>query len=375
MNKECMGIINLNKKGDNLRELSDSRVVASIPLGGRYRIIDFALSNMVNAGMKNIGVFSDQKYRSLTDHLGNGSAWDLSTNHDGLFVFSPENTKNKIYSSIKKGDIYNIFSNIDYIEKSKQEYILIAPSYMICNIDYKKALSYHKKSNNDITIIYKNISNANEDFLGTSILNLNEENKISSMGINIGREAIASISMEMYFMKKDLLIDMVHDAVSKGEFINIEDCISSNLDSLNVGGYEYNGYLKCINSVKNYFQANKDLLNIDISDELFYSDRKIFTKEKNEQPTLYTEDSDVKNSFIATGCVIEGEVKDSIIFRKVHVKKGAVIQNSIVMQNGTIEENVKLDNVILDKNVFISQGKELKGDINLPLVVEKNVSI
>lgn len=142
MNKECMGIINLNKKGDNLRELSDSRVVASIPLGGRYRIIDFALSNMVNAGMKNIGVFSDQKYRSLTDHLGNGSPWDLSTNHDGLFVFSPENTKNKIYSSIKKGDIYNIFSNIDYIEKSKQEYILIAPSYMICNIDYKKALSY-----------------------------------------------------------------------------------------------------------------------------------------------------------------------------------------------------------------------------------------
>ena len=223
MNKECMGIINLNKKGDNLRELSDSRVVASIPLGGRYRIIDFTLSNMVNAGMKNIGVFSDQKYRSLTDHLGNGSPWDLSTNHDGLFVFSPENTKNKIYSPIKKGDIYNIFSNIDYIEKSKQEYILIAPSYMICNIDYKKALSYHKKSSNDITIIYKNISNANEDFLGTSILNLNEENKISSMGTNIGREATASISMDMYFMKKDLLVDMVYDAVSKGEFINIED--------------------------------------------------------------------------------------------------------------------------------------------------------
>ncbi|MGL5506759.1 MAG: glucose-1-phosphate adenylyltransferase subunit GlgD [Paraclostridium sp.] len=375
MNKECMGIINLNKKGDNLRELSDSRVVASIPIGGRYRIIDFALSNMVNAGMKNIGIFSDHKYRSLTDHLGNGSHWDLSSKNDGLFVFSPENTKNQIYRSMKKGDVYNIFSNIDYIEKSKQEYVLISPSYMVCNIDYKKALSYHKKSKNDITIIYKNIDNAKEDFLGTSILNIDEENKISSMGINIGREEKATVSMDMYFMKKSLLIDMIYSTVSKGEFTNIEDCISSSLEELNVGAYEYSGYLKCINSTKTYFQTNKDLLDIDIANELFYSERKIFTKEKNEQPTLYTSDSDVKNSFVATGCVIEGEVKDSIIFRKVHVKKGAVIKNSIVMQNGTIQENVKLDNVILDKNVFISEGKELKGDINLPLVVEKNVNI
>lgn len=375
MNKECMGIINLNKKGDNLKELSNSRVVASIPIGGRYRIIDFALSNMVNAGMKNIGIFADHKYRSLTDHLGNGSHWDLSSKNDGLFVFSPENTKNEIYRSMKKGDLYNIFSNIDYIEKSKQEYVLISPSYMICNIDYKKALSYHKKSKNDITIVYKNIDNANEDFLGTSILNLNEENRISSMGINIGREERATISMDMYFMKKDLLIDMIYAAVSKGDFKNIEDCISAGLEDLNVGAYEYNGYLKCVNSTKTYFQTNKDLLDIDIANELFYSQRKIFTKEKNEQPTLYTDTSDVKNSFVATGCVIEGEVKDSIIFRKVHVKKGAVIKNSIVMQNGTIQENVKLDNVILDKNVFISEGKELKGDINLPLVVEKNINI
>lgn len=375
MNKECMGIINLNKKGDNLKELSNSRVVASIPIGGRYRIIDFALSNMVNAGMKNIGIFADHKYRSLTDHLGNGSHWDLSSKNDGLFVFSPENTKNEIYRSMKKGDLYSIFSNIDYIEKSKQEYVLISPSYMICNIDYKKALSYHKKSNNDITIIYKNIDNASKDFLGTSILNLNEENKISSMGINIGREERATISMDMYFMKKDLLIDMVYSAVSKGEYKNIEDFISSSLEDLNVGAYEYNGYLKCVNSTKTYFQTNKDLLDIDIANELFYSERKIFTKEKNEQPTLYTDTSDVRNSFVATGCIIEGEVKDSIIFRKVHVKKGAVIKNSIVMQNGTIQENVKLDNVILDKNVFISEGKELKGDINLPLVVEKNINI
>lgn len=373
MNKECMGIINLNRKGDNLKELSDSRVVASIPIGGRYRIIDFALSNMVNAGMKNIGIFSDQKYRSLTDHLGNGSHWDLSAKNDGLFVFSPENTKKQICRAIKKGDVHNVFSNIDYIEKSKQEYVLISPSYMICNIDYKKALNYHKLSGNNITVIYKTIDNADEDFLGTTKLNINDKNQITSMGINIGREKNADILMDMYIMKKSLFIDMIYDAVSRGEYAHIEDCISESIEEIRIGAYEYKGYLKCINSTKNYFEANKDLLNVDVANELFYSDRKIYTKEKNEQPTLYTETSNVKNSFVATGCVIEGEVQDSIIFRKVHVKKGAVIKNSVVMQNGTIQENVKLDNVILDKNVFISRDKELKGDIKLPLVVEKNV--
>ncbi|WP_250672894.1 glucose-1-phosphate adenylyltransferase subunit GlgD [Paraclostridium ghonii] len=373
MNKECMGIINLNKKGDNLKELSDSRVLGSIPIGGRYRIIDFALSNMVNAGMKNIGIFSDQKYRSLTDHLGNGSHWDLSAKNDGLFVFSPENTKKQICRAIKKGDIHNIFSNIDYIEKSKQEYVLISPSYMICNIDYKKSLNYHKLSGDDITIIYKNVDNADEDFIGTTILNINDKNQISSMGINIGRKSNVDISMDMYIMKKSLLIDMIYDAVSTGEYTNIEDYINESLEKINIGAYQYSGYLKCINSTKSYFETNKDLLNVDVANELFYSDRKVFTKEKNEQPTLYTETSNVKNSFVATGCVIEGEVQDSIIFRKVHVKKGSVIKNSIVMQNSTIQENVKLDNVILDKNVFISRDKELKGDIKLPLVVEKNV--
>ena len=195
------------------------------------------------------------------------------------------------------------------------------------------------------------------------------------MGTNIGRQSTGNISMEMYIMKTKLFIEMIYGAVSKGGYANLEDCINESVDILNVGGYEYKGYLRCINSIKTYFQTNKDLLNIDITNELFYSDRKIYTKEKNTQPTLYTKTSNVNNSFIATGCIIEGDVKDSIIFRKVHIKEGSVIRNSIIMQNSTIEENAKLDNVILDKNVNISSEKELKGDIKFPLVVEKNVSI
>lgn len=375
MNKECMGIINLNKKGNEISKLTDGRIVASIPIGGRYRVVDFVLSNMVNSGMRNIGVFADQKYRSLTDHLGNGKDWDLSSRTDGLFVFSPENTKDNRKFSLKKGDIYNIFSNIDYIEKSNQEYVLIAPSYMICNIDYKSIIKNHKKSGNDITVVYKNVENANEDFLNCFTLNLNDDNQVLGIGNNLGRKSNENISMEMYIMKRQMLIDMLYDEVSNGSYAYICDVIHNYTDRVKIGAYEYTGYLKCINSVNSYFSANKDFLNLDIAKELFYSDRKISTKEKKENPTLYTENANTKNSFIATGCTIEGEIKDSIIFRKVHIKEGASIENCIVMQNCVIEEGVNLKNAILDKNVYISENKELKGDINLPIVIEKNANI
>jgi len=376
MRNECMGLINLDdRKNSNINQITYSRPIASTPVGGRYRIIDFALSNMVNAGFTNVGIFSKQKYRSLTDHVGSGKDWDLNRNIGGLFVFSPENTKNKNIYSNKKGDIYSIFANIDYIEKSEEEYILIAPSYMVCNIDYNKAIDYHKKSGNDITIIYKSISNANDDFEGSSTLEIDENGNIINMGNNIGAFNNANISMETYIMKRQDLIDNIYALVNKGNYSYLQDFISDSVNRLKVGAYEHKGYLKCVNSVKSYFEINKELLDYDVASELLYSTRKIFTKEKNESPTIYTEDAKVENSFVATGCVIEGTVKNSVIFRKVHVKKGAVIENAVIMQNSTIEENVRLNNVIFDKNVNIAQGKVLTGDENYPVIIEKNATI
>ncbi|MGL5314182.1 MAG: glucose-1-phosphate adenylyltransferase subunit GlgD [Peptostreptococcaceae bacterium] len=376
MRNECMGIINLDdRKNSNINQITYARPIASTPVGGRYRIIDFVLSNMVNSGFTNVGIFAKEKYRSLTDHVGSGKDWDLSRKKGGLFVFSPENTKNKNIYSNKKGDIYNIFANIDYIEISEEEYILIAPSYMVCNIDYKKAIDYHKKSGNDITIVYKQIDNANEDFEGNSTLDIDENNKVINIGSNIGAFSNANISMETYIMKRQDLIDHIYSLVSRGSCSYLQDFISEVVGRLNVGAYEHKGYLKCVNSVKSYFEINKELLDFDVADELLYSDRKIFTKEKNQSPTIYAEDADVENSFVATGCIIEGTVKNSILFRKVHVKEGAVIENAVIMQNCTIDKDVKLNNVIFDKNVNIAEGKVLTGDENYPVIIEKNASI
>ena len=375
MRSECVGIINLDNKNDlNMNQLTNVRPVGSLPIAGRYRVIDFSLSNMVNSGINNVGIFVKEKYRSLTDHIGSGKEWDLSRQKGGLFIFSPENTKDRNKYPYRSGDIYNILANIDYIEKCEEEYILIAPGYMVGNIDYTKAIEYHKESGNDITIVYKNIDNADVDFYETSTLNI-DGSKVTNIGINLGTSKNVNVSMETYIMKRTDFINSIYKCVSEGTHSYIEDFIAESVNKLKIGAYEYKGYLKCINSIKSYYSMKDELLQEDIAEELLYSDRKIFTRERNQSPTVYSDSANVENSFVATGCVIEGTVKNSIIFRKVHVKEGAAIENSIIMQNCIIEKDAQLQNVIFDKNVYISEGKELKGDIEYPVVIGKNTAI
>ena len=375
MINKCMGLINLNKKGEPaMDKLNYGRPLASTPIGGRYRVIDFTLSNMVNSGITNIGIYSKEKYRSLTDHIGSGKDWDLSRKKGGLSIFSPEDTEDQNRYPYRKGDIYNILCNIGYIEKSEEEYILISPSYMMCNIDYTEAIKYHIRSKNDITMLYKKIDNADKDFDGNLTLVL-ENDRVVNIGSNLGVFPEANIWMEMYIMKREDFIKTIYMLSNTGEYLYLEDYISEQVKELKVGSYEYNGYLKCIKTTQAYFEMSKDLLDLDIAKELLYSDRRILTKEKNESPAIYTDTANVENSFIATGCIIEGNVKNSIIFRKVHVKEGANLENCIVMQNCTIDRDVDLKNVIFDKNIIIGEGKELKGNENYPIVIEKNISI
>ena len=245
---------------------------------------------------------------------------------------------------------------------------------MIGNIDYTKMIEYHKESNNDITMLYKNIDNADTDFYETSTLNMDGD-KVINIGTNIGTSKNGNVSMETYIMKRTEFIKSIYKCVSEGTHSYIEDFIAESINKLKIGAYEYKGYLKCINSIKSYYSMKDELLQEDIANELLYSDRKILTKEQNQSPTIYSDSAKVENSFVATGCIIEGTVKNSIIFRKVHIKEGAVIEGSVIMQNCTIEKNVQLQNVIFDKNVYISEGKELRGDIEYPVVIGKNTAI
>lgn len=365
MLKNYMSILALNEREDNIKGLTKKRPLASIPFGGRYRIIDFIISNLVNSGVKNIGLITQSNSRSLIDHLGSGKPWDLDRKINGLFVFNFSAFSNNI------NDIEILKNNMEYLYRSKEEYVILSSSYMVCNINFEEAAKFHEESKADVTLIYKKIKTGRDEFIECDCLNIDEESNILSVGKNIGVHKELNISMEMFILKKEILIDYIYKCIETGYYQTLKSALNNNFLNLKFNAYEFNGYLRCINSTKSYYRANMDMLNTEVNRELFFKYGYIKTKIMDEAPTKYTDDSDVKNSLVANGGVIEGNVEDSIIFRRVKIGKGAVIKNSIIMQNCVIKENAKIFNTIIDKNVVIEGSKMLMGDKDIPLVIEK----
>lgn len=360
----CVGIINLDENEKRMDELVRNRPLASVPIAAKYRIVDFILSNMTNSGIDCIGIFTKNKSRSLMDHLTNGRPWDLHRKKDGLKVFNFGDEEPFV------NDVDNFYDNIEFIKNSRKDYVLLAPSYMICNIDYRDVLMHHIKNKNDITVIYKDVSNANKSFLGCDVVNV-DEGKVKSVGKNVGEDNLASISMEMYIMPTYLFIDIVNECVKRGSYKKIKSFIHDNLNRLNVGSYKFNGYLSCINSLTSYYYTNMDLLKRKVSKELFYNGGTIYTKTKDEAPTRYTRDSKVINSIIANGCYIEGEIRNSIISRCVYVGKDVKIDGCVILQDVVIGEKAKLERIIVDKGTQILEEKNYVGSKSWPVVMKK----
>ncbi len=368
--KNCIGIINLDENESRMGELVVNRSLASVPIAARYRIVDFVLSNMTNSGVGCIGIFTKNKSRSLIDHITNGTPWDLNRKKDGLKVFNFGN------SDPAFDDVHNFAENMQFLKRSRREYVLLAPSYMVCNIDYNEVMKFHKESGKDVTMVYKKVTNADEAFGGCGVLNIDDlDNRIISVGENIGQKSKANINMEMYIMKTSLFVNIVSECISSGMYRKVKDYIHNNLSTLSVGAYEFKGHLDCINSIKALYDSNIGFLNRKVNKEIFTEDRPIYTKTKDEAPTHYSEKSNVVNSIIANGCRIEGNVENCIIGRRVYIGKNAKLKDCIIMQNCHIEDDAVLDNVIADKGSEIREGETLIGSAMYPLVIKKKKMI
>lgn len=371
---KLIGLVNLSESDYYIKQLTYNRPIASIPFLGRYRIIDFALSNLMNAGVDTVGIFLNDKYRSLMDHIKSGAEWDLDRKNGGIFYFSPYSNAETMTQL--RGDIHNYFSNLDFLTEAHGEYVIITGSSMVCNIDYQDVLKQHLETKADVTVVYREVSQSNVHFDRCSTVTLNEYENVVAVGKNIRRKDVVDkekkkISMEMYIVKKELLVDMITDAVATGENVYLTDVLHYASAKYKVKGYKFTGLVRCINSTESYFRASMDMLDENNIVDLFFQDNVILTKVKDEVPSYYHPDSVVENSLIANGCKIEGTVRNSVIFRRVNVAKGAVVENSIIMQNGDIRENCSLNCVITDKQVIITEGTELKGDPKNPVVVDK----
>lgn len=368
-----IGLINNTKEDNQLKDISKNRSIAAVPYGGRYRLIDFVLSNMVNSGIENVGVLVQSNYRSLLTYIRSPKEWDLDRKKDGLFMLPPDINKNPF--PIARGDLEILNNNLGFIDCSKQEYVVISGVNIICNINYTEVMKYHEENQNDITVLFKEIEDEKQDFLGCSTIATDEDGRVIDMQVGTSKKRFAKVCLEMYIMKKSLLLDITNRCVARGRYDLVKDGIIKSIKKHKVYSYPFNGYVAHIDSVNNYYRHNMELLDPSIRGELFIKSDPIYAKARDQAPARYLKGSCVCNSLISNGCIIEGRVENSILFRSVKISKGAVIKDCIVMTDCEIQENAVLENVIMDKNVKITVGKHIRGSSDYPVIIEKKAQI
>lgn len=362
---KILGLIFANTNEKNLPDLTAYRTTASVPFGGKYRLIDFPLSNMSNSGINNVGIVAKRNFQSLMDHVGSGSAWDLARRRSGLSILPPYSEHS--FSTI----VETIFNLHGYIEHGDEEYVLISPSDCVYNMDYSKVFDFAEKKNADITFIYTKrvVSALTDDF--RCILALDADSKVEKIMATPIDDAECNLNIGVILIRKAVLMSLVRQAMSESKYSFVRDVLQPALSNYNLYGYELTGYCEIIGSVKEYYDANMKLMDRDTRYKLFDYKRPIYTKVRDDVPSKYGLDSDVKGSLIAQGCVIDGTVENSIISKGVQIAKGAKVSNCIVMQDCVIGEGVTLSYTVVDKDVRVSRGSSLQGSPHYPMYIAK----
>lgn len=371
MKNNTLGLIFSDSSAVSLGELMKVRSLAAVPVGGRYRIVDFMLSNMVNSGIINIGITTGHKHRSLSDHVGSGRAWDIARKETGLFLISPPEGE---LASSDGGELDFVNSAMSFLNRSRQEYVLISDCNTICNIELERIEEFHFLNDADITLVYSEVKRLTPRELKRQImLDIDENGEVSDIQLYPKKQSSNFSYMNMMFIKKDLLIDIVGDCLAHDRHSIIKDVLLAGLGKYRIFAYRFDGYKKTIDSIKSFFEFNLELLNPDVRSELFGGGdgRSIQTKVKDSVPAKYGTSAEVKNSVVADGCVIEGKVENCIVFRGVKIGKGSVVKNSVIMQDSRIMDNCCVENSIFDKEVILCSGKRLIGQETYPLVIGK----
>lgn len=374
-NSNAIGIIFPNSYDSLVPDLVNVRLMASIPFASRYRMIDFILSSMVNCGIGNVSVVVRNNYHSLMDHLGSGREWDLSRKNGGLTIFPPFAEKD---SKPYTGRVEALSNLLDMLRAQKEKYVVLADTNIAVNFDFNSMLEEHIASGADVSVAYntqelpdgvfKTQSNAKGLYY---TLSLDGENRVKNIYVNPRTPGVQNFSMNIYIADRELLIDLINTAFVRGQLYFERDVLLPQLDKLNVHGFKFDGYVARISDIKSYFDENMKLLDEDNLNALF-SPAPVYTKIRDDNPTRYITGAIAKNIMAADGCVIEGEVENSILFRGVKIAKGAKVKNCILMQDTVVEADANIEYLISDKNVTITSGKEMKGTDTYPLYIAKN---
>lgn len=352
-------------------ELTIPRTAASLPYGSRYRLIDFSLSSLVNANITRIGIITSSNYNSLLDHIRMSRDWDLNRKNTGITVFPPCSvvTSKEVY----KGKIDALNSIANYIEHAKEEYVVLADAHMVANFDYEQIVNNHIASKKPITMVYCNKA---RNSARRTVINVNKQNIVDDMFISeVVCDETASLGLNVYVVNKDFLLSQVSYENARSNVDFEKDLLSKFIKSKSINAYLFKGYNSLIDDVYSYYTSSMMLLDKQVRTDLFGSHNKIYTKVKDSVPTVYGMYGKAQNSLIADGCIINGKVTNSILFRNVVVEHGAVIKDSIIMEGSVISANSKVSYTITDKRVTISPNMEISGFSTYPLVIVKGKTI
>ena len=374
----AVGLIFSNIHDTSIPELTRMRTIGSVPFAGRYRLIDFALSSMVNSGISKIGIVTHNNYQSLLDHLGNGKDWDLARRSGGIKILPPyisafdNAAANKYYTSRLEA----LMGTLNFLNRCNEDYIVMSDCDVICNIDLAEVIKKHAESDADITFVTKK-----DELMGVgkneqlTLIKADDSGNVTD--VTSGHyDGESQLYINIMVMKRQYLLNVIENAISHGYHSFLHDIIMHNVGAAKYMVYEYDGFYAHIGSMAGYFECSMKLLENDARDRLFgIKNRPVLTKVRNSAPTRYCEGAKVTNSVVAEGCVIEGTVENSIIFRGVKVGKGAVVKNSVLFQDTYVCEGASLNCVIADKNVIIKDGRTLSGHETMPFYIGKKMSV
>ncbi len=371
MNKKMLAILFASGNESKLNELTLHRTTASLPFAGRYRLIDFALSSLVNSGITRIGIITRNNYSSLMDHIRMGRDWDLNRKNSGIAVFPPFglNTSRDVY----KGKIEALYTVLDYMERAPEDYVCVSNCNIASNIDLEGVLEEHIANGADVTML---CHKANITSSKRVIITKNDNDLVTDLcQVEIPSSEEKLISLNIYVMRKALLTSWIEQAYARGYVDFEKDILFREVENGKIYAKEIMSYAAIVDDVKTYYNESMKVLNEEVRNQLFENGRKVYTKVKDSVPTIYGASANVSGSLIADGCVINGTVENSILFRDVRIEEGAVVKNSIIMEHGVVMKDGQISYTITDKSVVIGAGRQISGSEDYPIVIVKNKKV
>ena len=370
---KVLGLIFANMHEQCLPELTKKRAMASVPFGSKYRLIDFPLSGMVNSGITQVGIITRHNYNSLMNHLGMGSEWDLARKTGGLHILPPYGRESAV---MYRGRLEALSGAYQFIKESNAEYVVMADANVIANMDMRPIVDFHEKNGADITVVYGKTNLTEDRSIMQTILYVDANNVIYDVLARPAMSGEMNVALNVYVMKRKFLEGIIRDSEARGLYSFETDILLHKLRDYKILGYKYDKYFTFIDSMKTYYKSTMEIIsNRGISKELFDLKKPIYTKVEDVAPAKYGIDCNVKSSVIADGCIIDGTVENSVLFRGVKVKKGAVVKNSIVMADCVIEEGASFADVIVDKEVTISKDRAITGSPDFPVYISKGATV